>query len=448
MYGLGIGNSGEQNTVQGSVKLPSSLLSPVVGVAPSYQDFEMGESLFKQGDFNGSILYLKRAKNRFMKEMNFSRYLDCYDMLFHAFFEQCREDELEDMKIEFEAICKKYNKKDIKTLSVIIFSSIDTRSWIEISKNLKEILHQVLKKEAENRRKNNRIQEFEARLEILFCLYTYVSYYYQTNQVYKCQKELKNVNIILEDYYHLEDQIREEKSRTDNAQDQKTLQELLWAYHKASFFVKEVEIRIKYMEALMEENCRKKEQLLLEILKKSKTVRNGSSDYLMGYIYTYLSQNYMELKDLDQAATFLKLAGKYTDFNNFKRLGQHIYLVRKELENLRNQSKLKKDYDIIFDRKHRSIVEKQKGCISFKNQHILWDIMDLLVSRPGVAFSKQKLVEKIWQQDYMPLVHDNKIYVTLKRLRELVEQNSQQPVYIRRNKEGYHLNEGARILIK
>ena len=103
---------------------------------------------------------------------------------------------------------------------------------------------------------------------------------------------------------------------------------------------------------------------------------------------------------------------------------------------------------MIFDRKHRSIVERQKGCISFKNQHILWDIMGLLASRPGAAFSKQKLVERIWKQDYMPLVHDNKIYVTLKRLRELVEQNSRQPVYIRRNKEGYHLNGEARILVK
>ena len=383
-----------------------------------------------------------------MKEMNFQRYLDCYDMLFHALYEQCKEDELEDMKVEFEAICKrykKYNEENPRTLAVMIFHSIDTQNWTEIPKVLERILNLALNRETENRKKNNRIEEFAARLDIMYCLYAYVLYYCQTKQTNKCQKELKSVNMLLENYYQLEDQIREEKSRTDNAQDQKILQELLWAYHKAFSFVKEIEIHIKYMGAFMEEDYRKKEQLFLEILEKAKTVR---SDRLMGYIYVYLSQNYIELKDMAQAATFLKLAEKYTDFNNFKRLGQHIYLVRKELEDLRSQSKLRKDYDMIFDRKHRSIVERQKGCISFKNQHILWDIMDLLASRPGAAFSKQKLVERIWKQDYMPLVHDNKIYVTLKRLRELVEQNSRQPIYICRNKMGYHLNEEAKILIK
>ena len=208
--------------------------------------------------------------------------------------------------------------------------------------------------------------------------------------------------------------------------------------------MRKADIHIKYMESIMEKDYKRRETLLWEVFERAKGFCN---DYLMGYIYVNMSENYIELDDPDQAATFLKLAEKYTDFNNFKRLGQKVHNIQKKLEQLRSHNQ-SKDYDIIFDRQHRSIVERQKGCISFKNQFILWDIMNLLASRPGESFSKQKLMEEVWKQNYMPSIHDNKIYVTLKRLRELVEQNSRQPVYIRRSKKGYHLNEGIKILIK
>ncbi|MCY4513185.1 MAG: helix-turn-helix domain-containing protein [Bdellovibrionales bacterium] len=438
------GISGEQSLTHSLIQLP---LGPNSIQSSQNQLFESGKSRFKQGDFSGSIPYLKKAKNHFIKEKNFPRYLDCYDMLFHASHELCQEEELEVMKTEFESVCKKYSiEKDPRTLVVMVFYSMDTQNRKEISRALERILNLALKRELEGQKSNNRIEEFIARLDIMYCLYAYVFYYYKNRQMDECRKELKNVRMLLEDYYQMEDQIREEKSRTDNAQDQKTLQELLWAHRKVVSFVEKIDIHIKYMGALIEQDYRQKEQLLLNTLEKARILH---SDQLMGYMYIDMSENYIELNDLDQAATFLKLAEKYTDFTNFKRLGHRIREV-KNLLNLRRQDKdnLKKNYDIIFDRKHRSIVEKQKGCISFKNQHILWDIMGLLASRPGTAFSKQQLVETVWRQDYMPLVHDNKIYVTFKRLRELVEHNSRRPVYIRRTKKGYHLNEGARILIK
>ena len=443
MYSMGTGNPREQSLTHSLIQLPPG---PDSILSSQNRLFELGESHFKQGDFRGSIPYLKQAKVHFINDMNFQCYFDCYEMLCYALGEQCKGEELEDIKVEFEAVCKRYSiEENPRTLAIMTNYFIGTQDWRKISLVLKRILNLVLNREIESRREGNRLEELMARLDMLYCLSIYISYYYQSGQFKQCREELRSANMLLDDYYQLEDQIREEKSRTDNAQDQKVLQELLWALQKTDPFVKKMDVYIKFTEALVEENFKSREQLLLDTLEKARTLR---SDHLIGYIYMYISTNYIELEDMDQAATFLKLAEKYTDFTNFKRLGQQIHLVHEKLEDLRSQNKLKKEYDMIFDRKHRSIVERQKGCISFKNQHILWDIMDLLASRPGTAFSKQKLVERIWKQDYMPLVHDNKIYVTLKRLRELVEQNSRQPVYIRRNKEGYHLNEGARILVK
>ena len=75
-------------------------------------------------------------------------------------------------------------------------------------------------------------------------------------------------------------------------------------------------------------------------------------------------------------------------------------------------------------------------------------MLQLFISTPGVVYSKESLVEKIWKQKYDPRVHDNKIYVTIKRLRELVEPNHKKPKYIFRTKDGYYMNKKVNILLK
>ena len=101
-------------------------------------------------------------------------------------------------------------------------------------------------------------------------------------------------------------------------------------------------------------------------------------------------------------------------------------LLLNYLERLKKEEKLdevdKTDkYDIIFDVKDHLIVEKQKGCIELKNQFILLDLLKLFLLNPGVSYSKESIIQKVWKQEYLPEVHDNKIYVTIKRLREMIE---------------------------
>ena len=93
-------------------------------------------------------------------------------------------------------------------------------------------------------------------------------------------------------------------------------------------------------------------------------------------------------------------------------------------------------------------MEKEKGHINIKNQFILLDLLKLLISNPGIVYSKESLVEKVWKQKYDPRVHDNKIYVTIKRLRELVEPDHRKPKYIFRTKEGYYVNKKVKISLK
>ena len=165
-------------------------------------------------------------------------------------------------------------------------------------------------------------------------------------------------------------------------------------------------------------------------------------------IYMYLSLlyamgvTYQESGDYDLARLYLNLAKKSVDSDNLKYLTKLIDSALKELGENDESS-----YDLIFNMTGGSVVEKKKGKIDFKNQFILLDLLKLFVQNPGQVYSKEALVEKVWKQNYDPRVHDNKIYVTIKRLRKLIEPEYDKPKYIFRAKNGYYLNKSARILL-
>ena len=109
--------------------------------------------------------------------------------------------------------------------------------------------------------------------------------------------------------------------------------------------------------------------------------------------------------------------------------------------------KLRKKYDLVLDEKNHLIIEKQKGPIDMKNQFILMDLLKLLMKNPGQPVSKEKLADQIWHQKYDSKVHDNSIYVTIKRIRTLIEPNPNQSIYILRNRQGYLFSPDKKICI-
>lgn len=168
-----------------------------------------------------------------------------------------------------------------------------------------------------------------------------------------------------------------------------------------------------------------------------KTIKNlGISIYLMANIGIVL----FELGQKDAAKIYLNLAAKSIDpsSNNFL-----LKNVKNYLEQLDNNGG--SDTDLIFDLENHAIVERSLGKIDFKNQFILLDLLKLFISNKGQIFSKEYLVEHVWKQDYNPDVHDNKIYVTIKRLRKMIEPDYDKPKYIFRAKNGYYLNKSAKV---
>jgi tetratricopeptide (TPR) repeat protein len=156
-----------------------------------------------------------------------------------------------------------------------------------------------------------------------------------------------------------------------------------------------------------------------------------------------MGRTYMLMGDKEVARTHFKLAHRSLDPQNMVRMSRSVQEALKELggDSVSN-------YDLIFEMEKHAVVEKKLGRIDFKNQFILMDLLRLFVQNQGQVFSKEYLVEQVWRQSYDPGIHDNKIYVTIKRLRKMIEPDYDKPKYIFRAKNGYFMNKSARVLIE
>jgi tetratricopeptide (TPR) repeat protein len=158
--------------------------------------------------------------------------------------------------------------------------------------------------------------------------------------------------------------------------------------------------------------------------------------YAMGVTYS-------ESGEIDLGRMYLNLAKKAADPENLKHSHRRI---EERLASLGERTDGK--YDIIFNAASNSVVERKKGRVDFKNQFILLDLLRIFLRNPGEVYTKEALVSAVWRQQYDPRVHDNKIYVTIKRLRRMIEPDFDKPKYIFRAKNGYYLNKNTRVLFE
>ena len=166
-------------------------------------------------------------------------------------------------------------------------------------------------------------------------------------------------------------------------------------------------------------------------------------------VYTYVSllfamaYTYAESGEVDLARTYIRLARQMADPESFAFLFRSINDLDQRIS-----GKSPANFDLVFNSGSNSVVERKKGKIDFKNQFILLDMLKLFLRMPGEVYSKEALVKSVWKQDYDPSVHDNKIYVTIKRLRQLIEPDFDKPRYIYRARNCYYLNRNAKVSIE
>jgi DNA-binding winged helix-turn-helix (wHTH) protein len=186
----------------------------------------------------------------------------------------------------------------------------------------------------------------------------------------------------------------------------------------------------------------KHEQAIDILWKCYEDLRQQKNLYLYLSLLVALSDVYVASGNKDLARVYLGLARKTADPENLRALTKTI-----ERELLKLGEPDESEFDLVFDTGSKSLQERKRGRVDFNNQFVLLDLLKLFIKQPGEVYSKEEIVEKVWKQSYDPSVHDNKLYVTIKRLRKMIEPDFDKPKYIFRAKNGYYLNKNAKVLV-
>lgn len=173
-------------------------------------------------------------------------------------------------------------------------------------------------------------------------------------------------------------------------------------------------------------------------------LRKHPSVVLNIHVLHSLGAVYLSKNDVGSARHYLDLAVKAVDGIELPRLKQ---MVENSVEKLR-RSEPSQAYDFRYDTERGVIYDRSDRAIRLQTRFVLNDLALLLMREPGKVFSKEEIVRRVWNEDYNPDIHDNKIYVTIKRLRELLEpKDSTRPTsFILRYKDGYSFDPSAKVL--
>ncbi len=96
----------------------------------------------------------------------------------------------------------------------------------------------------------------------------------------------------------------------------------------------------------------------------------------------------------------------------------------------------------------RTLITPDLGRVEIGNQFLLLSLLKILAQEPGVRMTKEDITLRLWKQEYNPLVHDNKIYVTIRRLRSMIESDRQKPFYILSAQDGYMFNPNVEFKVQ
>ncbi len=358
------------------------------------QALEIGMLYFERGDFHLAIPKLKEAATSFFFHREFGEYLKCQNMILRMYAEREDFDEINDTKEVLQDLVLKegfeLNAKTYYTLALCAAYKLQYDTSLEyLQKSLSIALAT-----------DNKVDMCYAICGLAIC-------YNILGRHTDALREIYNLQV----FFQVLD-------------------------------LPDLKMSSQLINGRILRDLKKTEEALVifwscyEILKETKSLR-----YYI-YVLYELGQTYLDMGDKNLAKTYLQLVLKSVDPVNMK------YIHRKLTELMGQMGHAEtNNYDIIFDGENNTIIENKIGKVDFKNQFILLDLLKLFLMNPGKIFSKEDLVEEIWRQPYNPAVHDNKIYVTIKRLRKMIEPDFDKPKYIFRSKNGYFLNRTARILM-
>lgn len=356
--------------------------------------YEAGRLHWNLGDFRNSTKKLESAAELYLEVKEFSEYFRCQSLILRMHVEMTENKAASLVKDQIEAILKK-EKLSPPAVVLTVYAYI-AQNQGDLPKAL-EYLQKALATSLANGNKE----------DTCYAIYGLVVVYTALDRPDDALNEIYNLKV----FFQVLD-------------------------------MPEVELSSQIMNGYIFVNAKKYQEALSVFWSAMERLKTQKNMYSYISILFAIGQTYRKMGDANLARTYLVLAKQIVDPSNFMLLSQRI---EHELAKLITKDA---DFDLVFDKSDHSLTEKKKGKIDFKNQFILMDLLKLFLKNPGEVFSKETLAKTVWKQEYDPRYHDNKIYVTIKRLRQLIEPDYEKPKYIHRAKNGYYLNKGTRISLQ
>jgi tetratricopeptide (TPR) repeat protein len=356
------------------------------------QLLEIGKLYCERGDYAVALPNLQKAAQGFLENKKFELYFKTLQLALRAHAEREEFDEVSSIKEKLHDLVLRENIEMTSRMYYTLGLCSSTKGQIE---NAME----YLKKALELGLKSNHQED------ICYAIIGLAICYWQDKKFEEALREIYNLNIFLQ-----------------------------------VLNIPELRVSSYTVNAMILSSLKKHEQALEVYWMAYDELKNTKQLSLAVSVLGNIGMTLFDMGQRDMAKVYLNLANKSLDPENNKRALKKIKTYLGEYQLNSSDSA-----DLVFDLDNHTILERNLGKIDFKNQFILLDLLKLFISRQGEIFTKEYLVEHVWKQNYNPEVHDNKIYVTIKRLRKMIEPDYDKPKYIFRAKNGYYLNKATKI---
>lgn len=360
-----------------------------------YQYKTLGEVYFQKGEFRAAVSHLINEKKNSLETNKVRSYYNACNMLLRAYLEMGDEEKMNQLKDELQNIVireeAEMTAKLYYTLGIVAF--------------LERKFDQSLK--FFNQSFNVALSESNKE-DMAYALVGKAIWYKEAKDYEKAISVLENIKLFVEGLsspeietscYIAESQIFTSLQKYDEA-----LKSLWQAYSCAN--------------------------------------KRDSMSFLNAYVLIQFGIVYTKLKKFDFAENYLSLAGNQIRDDEHKRTFAILRSAWGDLDNAH-----KGDPDIVIDLKDNKVFEADGRVVDFKNQFILLSLLLEFVKKQKSSITKESLSQLLWDEDYDPARHDNKIYVTIRRLRKILEPNPKTPKYVLKTKEGYTLNKKINVSV-
>ncbi len=354
--------------------------------------FQLGKLHCDRGDFVQSIEILLEAAEGFFAERNYPQYLKCQNLLLRMYAER---EQFNDIQVTKEKLQDLVLKEGFELNSKTYYTLALCASYKGQNETSLEYLQKALAIALANDNKE----------DICYSISGIAMIYKDAGRLEEALKEVYNLQV----FFQILD-------------------------------IPELRISAQMINSMIFTEMKKYDQAIELLWQTYDLVRKSKSLMMHSHLLINMGWTYAMAGDKDMARVHLNLAKHTCDPENMVRMSK---LIDRELQALGSGSD--SHFDLVFDLENHTVVEKRLGKIDFKNQFILLDLLRLFVQNQGQVYSKEYLVEQVWKQSYDPAVHDNKIYVTIKRLRKMIEPDYEKPKYIFRAKNGYFMNKSAKV---